>query len=87
MDLALELTRAANLVCDRSRADLLASYRLEEGLLSIMSGPHEDLTWREVVIKYDVEEGAAAPSYPGLDAFLVGRIRHDMHFGCGGAPE
>ncbi|MER9746152.1 hypothetical protein [Mesorhizobium sp. M0140] len=86
-DLILELTRAANLVCDQVRAHLLSSYRIREGRLSIRSGPHSDMTWREVVVKYNEKERAAVPPYPGLDAFLIARATRDMNFGDSSAPD
>jgi hypothetical protein len=85
-DLTLEFTRAANLVCDEVRTHLIASYRIREGRLSIMSGPHEDLSWKEVVVEYDREERAAVPPYPGLEAFLTARTKRDMYFGDGPPP-
>jgi hypothetical protein len=86
-DLALELTRAGNLVCDQVRTHVLASYRLVDGRLSIESGPYEDLTWKEFVVEYNGDERAAVPPYPGLEAFLIGRVRRDMHFGQGALLE
>jgi hypothetical protein len=41
-DLALELTRAANLVCDVVRERLDARYRLEQGVVTMWSGPYHD---------------------------------------------
>ncbi|MGP0060068.1 MAG: hypothetical protein ACLPID_12360 [Beijerinckiaceae bacterium] len=86
-DLLLELTRAANLVCDNVRTHLLSSYRLNEGRLSIISGPHADLSWKEAVVEYDEAARAAVPPYPGLNAFLTARASRDMYFGDVPAPE
>jgi hypothetical protein len=70
-DLGLELTRAGNLVCDEVRANFLPSFFLEEGRLSILSGPHEDMTWKRRVVQYSAEEKASTRPYPGLDQFLT----------------
>lgn len=45
-DLLLELTRAANYVCDMVRQRYFASFRLHEGVLLVTSGPYMDLTYR-----------------------------------------
>lgn len=85
-DLILELARAANLICDEIRTNLLASFRMNEGRLSIQTGPHEDLSWRETVVQYDAAERAAGSPYPGLSAFLTARAERDMFFGSTPAP-
>lgn len=85
-DLALELTRAGNLVCDEVRAHLLPSFFLQEGRLSILSGPHEDLTWKQRVVMYSTEERAATHPYPGLPAFRTQRATRDWHFGVSLQP-
>lgn len=82
-DLGLELTRAANHVCDEVRAHLMPSFMLEEGRLSVMSGPHMDMTWRERILQYSAEEKATVPPYPGLEEFLAKRIDRDWHYGDG----
>lgn len=43
-DLTLELTRAANFVCDAVRQSLDPSYRLKEGVLIVESGPYMDMS-------------------------------------------
>ncbi|MBY3167389.1 hypothetical protein [Rhizobium laguerreae] len=85
-DLMLELTRAANFICDEVRGNLLHTYRLKEGRLSVRSGPHEDLTWRESVVEYRPQERAIPRPYPGLESFLTGRADRDRHFGTGTEP-
>ncbi|QFY63493.1 hypothetical protein FZ934_24915 (plasmid) [Rhizobium grahamii] len=85
-DLMLELTRAANHVCDEIRNNLLHSFGLQEGRLSVMSGPHSDMCWRESVVQYSKAEKAGAPPYPGLQAFLTARADRDMNFGSGSEP-
>jgi hypothetical protein len=60
-DLGLELTRAGNLVCDELRANFLPSFFLEEGRLSILSGPHMDMSLRQRVVRYSADEKASTP--------------------------
>lgn len=79
-DLALELTRAANYVCDKVRYFLMRSYRINEGALLIESGPHMDLTFKTYRVEYRGEERADIP-YPGLDQFKQIRFERDIHFG------
>lgn len=82
-DLMLEMTRAANHVCDQIRSEVLPNYRLNEGRLSVKSGPHSDMTWRETVVEYSQTEKALRYPYPGLQAFLNIRGERDMYFGNG----
>ncbi|WP_408631738.1 hypothetical protein [Methylocystis borbori] len=86
-DLVLELTRAGNLICDKFRANILPSYRLSEGRLSVRSGPDEHLRWKEIVVEYDKDERIAEFPYPGLEVFLTDRESRDMFFGKGLAPS
>lgn len=80
-DLALELTRAANHVCDEVRAHILPNFMLEEGRLSIISGPHMDMTWKERVLQYSTDEKALMTPYPGLEEFRTIRVNRDWHYG------
>jgi hypothetical protein len=84
-DLALELTRAANLVCEAVRQTIDSRYRLEEGLVTLESGPYEDFMTRLHRPRYRAED-AWAP-YPGLRAFLTAREQRDEHRGSGLPPE
>lgn len=86
-DLMLELTRAANLVCDEVRASLMSTFHLQEGRLSFIYGPHMDLTWRQSVVQYSAEERAALAPYLGLNDFLIAREKRDQHFGKGKPPS
>jgi hypothetical protein len=85
-DLMLELTRAANLVCDRIRRDVMPSYRLAEGRLLVESGPTMDLKIHKYVVQYSAEERAEQYPYPGRTEFLNARIQRDLHFGEGSPP-
>lgn len=85
-DLTLELTRAANLICDRVRQFLMPTYKLSEGRLVIESGPTMDLKVHQYVVQYSPEERAVQKPYPGLIEFMEERAERDIHFGEGPAP-
>lgn len=82
-DLMLELTRAANLVCDQVREFVIPSYRLSEGRLSVESGPNFDFKWQRSVVQYDAEERKKDQPYPGLASFYTERADRDLHYGEG----
>lgn len=84
-DLMLELTRAANHVCDEVRAHLLPGFRLKEGRVAVESGPHEGMQWHRMVVQYDQKERSLDQPYPGLPAFVDARTSRDRCFGQG--PE
>lgn len=86
-DLGLELTRAANFVCDQIRANLQPSFQIKQGRLSVISGPHDDFTWRERVIQYNKDEQQLAQPYPGLKDFLITRSDRDFYYGKGPTPN
>jgi len=78
-DLTLELTRAANLICDEVRACILPSFRLAEGLVMVESGPHLPLgSFHTFAVRYRPEEKDNQPlPYPGLEAFKQVRFTRD----------
>jgi hypothetical protein len=86
-DLLLELTRGANLICDEVRANLLPSFRIEQGRLAVTSGPHFDLKIHTNIVEYDHAERALETPYPGLEIFETVRATRDMHFGKGAPPQ
>ncbi|MFI5298907.1 MAG: hypothetical protein ACHREM_12485 [Polyangiales bacterium] len=79
MDLTLELTRAANLLSAQVRRDLLPTYRLREGLFSVIAGPNARLEWPILHPEY---AAGTAPTlaYEGLPLFLVARFARDACF-------
>ncbi|HUW95123.1 MAG TPA: HNH endonuclease signature motif containing protein [Anaerolineae bacterium] len=81
-DLMLELTRAANYVCDTVRQLISPSFRLSEGVILVESGPYEDLRWRTHRTEYRDDERVPHP-YPGLEKFKSVRKSRNMHFGEG----
>ena len=85
-DLMLELTRAANLVCDRTRERIMATYRLNEGVLLVESGPHMDLSFVIHRVEYRPEERGLRP-YPGLTEFKTIRAQRAFHFGEGTSTD
>lgn len=82
-DLMLELTRAANLVCDEIRRYIAHNFRLVEGNAIVQRGPDTDLRWVEFVPRYLPEEAAATPPYPGLPQFYDDRGNRDWAVGKG----
>jgi len=82
-DLMLELSRAANLVCDRVRCHLIRGYRCAEGRLLVQTGPTMDLAFHDAVVEYDQDERTRQSPYPGLQTFLIEREQRDMYFGNG----
>ncbi len=71
-DLGLELTRAANYVCDVVRRDLDPAYRTTDGVLTVTVGPDEGLNDVQLRAEYPDERRPGRP-YPGLEAFEVAR--------------
>lgn len=80
-DLMLELTRSANHICECVRQLLSPTYRIEEGHLTVVSGPFGDLMWHETVPQYSEQELEKEYPYPGLEEFLTERQHRDYCFG------
>ena len=85
-DLALELTRAANYVCDLVRRRLDWNFRLAEGVLTVESGMYMDFTYHYFRPEYRSGERTSAP-YPGLSKFKKVRSTRDLHMGTGDGPS
>jgi hypothetical protein len=81
IDLTLELTRAANHVCDMVRLHLDPTFRMKEGVLIACTGP--DSGHRVSYSQRDRESGL----YPGLEAFKRCRKERDFHLGEGVSPD
>lgn len=86
-DLMLELTRAANYLCDKVRQLIFPSFRLKEGLLLVESGPYVDkgLVYRMLRVEYRGAERVKYP-YPGLEKFKMERKKRDLNFDEGTEP-
>ena len=85
-DLMLELTRAANYICDRVRERYFPTFRLREGLLLVTDGPYMDMSYRTRRCEYRGQERTERP-YPRLEAFKSVREQRDHCFGHGTQPE
>jgi hypothetical protein len=85
-DLMLELTRAANYVCDKVRDRLFPTFRLTEGLLLVTHGPYMNMSYRTQRCEYRNDERTASP-YPGLEGFKSIRYQRDHCFGHGTQPK
>lgn len=81
-DLVLELTRAANFICDRVREFVSPAYRVHEGAVLAMGGPFENGSDRTFKTEYCGAERTDEP-YPGLDQFKTMRKERDHYFGLG----
>lgn len=76
-DLFFELTRAANLICDRVRETIFSGYRLEEGVVLIeRHSVGFGLKTIRARVEYRGEERTALP-YPGLKQFKTIRYSRD----------
>ncbi len=80
-DLLLELTRAANRVCDRVREHLDPAFRVKEGALIVLS--IDILSSKMYRAEYDED----SQRYPGLKAFRFERKHRDHFFGKGAGPN
>lgn len=80
-DLTLELTRAANYICDYIRIRVDPTYRLREGVLLVTSGMDISLRTSTYRPEYRGDERIPIP-YPGLVRFEHGvRSTRDFHYG------
>lgn len=86
MDLMLELTRAANYICDKVREYIDPVFRLDEGLLIVESGPYMSQSWRQHKVMYRGEERIRIP-YPGIEEFKKIRNNRDYAFGIGTSED
>lgn len=85
-DLMLELTRAANYVCDMVRKSLFPTFRLKEGVILVERGPFMNLMFRIYRPEYHGGERTSRP-YPGLKEFKTIRQNRDVHIGYGSDPN
>ena len=84
-DLAFELTRATNLICDIVRRRLDPRYRMDEGVATITEGPFMDFSWSRLRPHY--APGSGGSPYEGLREFLTARRGRDIVRGQGQPPE
>ncbi len=83
-DLALELTRAANLLCDQIRADILHSYHLAEGRLIVRNA---DLMRSEILKPVYASGTSPSTAYQGLEWFMMARESQEISMGHGTMPD
>lgn len=79
-DLVLELTRAANYVCDQVRNYIFEGFRISEGALLVTRG--DFFSHNTFRIEYLGEERIKFP-YPGLRSFMEIRTTRDLCIGVG----
>jgi hypothetical protein len=77
-ELTVELTRAANLVCDEIRHEVDDQFRLMQGRLLI--SVQEGFGHRTLAPEYSIDERAADMPFPGLASFADVRKSRDFHF-------
>lgn len=80
-DLAFELTRASDWFCETFRTEIDPSWRLDEGGLTVESGPHQDGDTRVRRPQYsEIERNLVPGPYLGLSEFKeTGRWLRDVH--------
>jgi len=76
----LELTRAANYICDFVREFVFEGFRLEEGILLVTIG--DFLGYKTYRVEYRGTERSESP-YRGLRDFMSERENRDLNFGEG----
>ncbi len=84
-NLVLELTRAANLVCDVVRRWVFTGFRLDEGALLVTHGPYMDFRWHTWRPEYRMDERETG--YPGLQEFVEVMSTRDCDFGSGSETQ
>lgn len=81
-DLACELTRTANYLCDQIRKYLSSSFRIKEGVLLIVTGPDMNFSWTTVRLEFKTNDQTFV-KYPGLEKFMETRRERGYCFGEG----
>ena len=81
-DLVLEMTRSLNYLVIQIRNFISASFRTQEGLFLITTGPDINLAWTTVRLEYhtNIKEEI---KYKGLKDFMTSREKNSYHFGEG----
>jgi hypothetical protein len=78
-DYVYEMTRAANLVCDGVRAELLPNFRLVEGALLATRG--EDLNFKTYTFRAEYKAADFPELYQGEKDFNRRRLEREVHEG------
>lgn len=81
-DLALELTRFSNAICDAIRQDIDGSFRFDEGALIVLNGPTERLEMEILRPEFRPKDfRERGHPYPGLEQFEQERFSRDATLG------
>jgi len=83
-DFIIELTRAANYICDYVRSDIFEGFRMEEGAILITRG--DIFGYQTSRVEYRGDERTERP-YKGLRSFMEQRINRDYYVGEGIVEE
>lgn len=79
-DLALELCRVANWLCDEVRLSIDPMFMTARGAMQVEGGPYEDGLTRWLRPEYGAEDISDGAPYPGLGTFAtVVRYERDIH--------
>lgn len=81
-DLACELTRTANYLCDQIRKYLSSSFRIKEGILLIVTGPDMSFSYKTIRLEFKTTDQDFV-KYPGLKKFMEKRQERGYCFGEG----
>lgn len=80
-DMVLEMTRAANYVCDMVRQYIAPGFRIEEGMLVVVTGPNMELAYDTLRPEYRGEDRKTHAPYKGLEQFKKDRYNRDFYWG------
>ncbi|HLS29233.1 MAG TPA: HNH endonuclease [Flavobacteriaceae bacterium] len=82
-DLTFELTRSANLICEEIRKTINPSFRENEGMLLVETGPDMTFSYRTLKLEYSSEQKKENLPYKGLKKFMQDRDNRDYSHGSG----
>ena len=80
-DMVLEMTRAANYVCDMVRQYIAPEFRIKEGMLVVVTGPNMELAYDTLRPEYRGEDRKTHAPYKGLEQFKKDRYNRDFYWG------
>ncbi|MDQ8432209.1 hypothetical protein Q3D33_04705 [Enterococcus faecium] len=81
-DLVVEMTRAANYICNQVRSFIMPDFRIHEGVLYFTTGPDMNLIFRDIKVSYSPDIKHGIP-FGNLEKFKIDRINRDFCFGKG----
>lgn len=80
-DMVLEMTRAANYICDMVRQYITPGFRKEEGMIIVVTGPNMEFTYDTLRPEYREEDRKIYTPYNGLEQFKKDRYNRDFYWG------